>query len=122
MITMFLSFLVERDEQGSSTRWTVTSTAVWRSLPRIGADAGPFVQAVQQTTSAAGMRWADWFSIRRTCGPRRHRDGPPLEEAHVQPREQLAGALEKGLEKTLTAHSERLAALESKAVEQRRPG
>ena len=53
MITMFLSFLVERDEQGvlDAVDRTVDRCLAHR-FQRVGADAGPFALAVQQNTQA----------------------------------------------------------------------
>ena len=40
------------------------------------------------------------------------------EAAHAEPREQFVGAMQQALELTLTAHAQRLSALEGKSVEQ----
>ena len=120
MIVMFLSFLVERDEQGvldAVDRYVDRCLA--HRFQRIGADAGPFVQAVRENNQAllecvGGLvqHQAELWAETVAALDRRS------EEAHARPREQLIEALEKGLEKTLDAHAERLAALEGKAVEQ----
>ncbi len=120
MITMFLSFLVERDEQGvldAVDRYVDRCLA--HRFQRVGADAAPFVQAVRENDRAlmeavGGLvqRQAELWEKTVTAIDRRS------EEAHARPREQLIEALEKGLEKTLEVHARRLAALESKTVEQ----
>ena len=120
MIVMFLSFLVERDEQGvldAVDRYVDRCLA--HRFQRIGADVGPFVQAVrengqalQESVGGLVQRQAELWAETVAAIERRS------EEAHARPREQLIEALEKGLEKTLDAHARRLAALEAKAVEQ----
>ncbi|HVS34065.1 MAG TPA: MotA/TolQ/ExbB proton channel family protein, partial [Gemmataceae bacterium] len=120
MITMFLSFLVERDEQGvldAVDRWVDRSLA--HRFQRVGAEVGPFVQAVRENNQAllqsvGGLvqHQAELWAETLKAMDRR------AEEAHVQPREKLIEALEKGLQKTLDTHAQRLAALEIKAVEQ----
>ena len=103
MITMFLSFLVERDEQGvldAVDRYVDRCLA--HRFQRVGADAGPFVQAVRENDQAllecvGGLvqRQAELWAETVAAMDRR------AEEAHARPREQLIEALEKGLEKTL---------------------
>jgi hypothetical protein len=120
MIVMFLSFLVERDEQGVLE---AVDRCIDRCLAhrfeRVGADAAPFVQAVRendkalmQSVDGLVQRQADLWAEAVAAQDRR------AEEAHARPREQLLEALETGLAKTLDAHATRLVALESKAVEQ----
>ena len=61
MITMFLSFLVERDEQGvlDAVDRTVDRCLAHR-FQRVGADTGPFALAVQQNTrGVAGVDGAN---------------------------------------------------------------
>ena len=86
---------------------------------RVGADAGPFVQAVRDNgeallDSVGGLvqRQAELWAATVEAIDRRS------EEAHARPREQMLEALENGLSKTLRTHAECLAALEGKAVEQ----
>jgi biopolymer transport protein ExbB/TolQ len=119
MIVMFLSFLVERDEQGvlDAVDRAIDACLAHR-FQRVGADAGPFVQAVRDNSKAlldsiGGLvqRQAELWAAAVEAIDRR------AEEAHARPREQMIEALETGLDKTLQTHAERLAALESKAVE-----
>ncbi len=120
MITMFLSFLVERDEQGvldAVDRYVDRCLA--HRFQRVGADAAPFVQAVRENDQAlmesvGGLvrHQAELWAQTVTALDRRS------EEAHARPREQLIGAVETALEKTLDTHARRLAALESKTTEQ----
>ena len=87
MITMFVSFLVERDEQGvlDAVDRTVDRCLAHR-FQRGGTDAGPFAQAVQQNTQAllASMdqliqrqaelwarRWPRWTSAPKRFTPPR---------------------------------------------------
>ena len=120
MIVMFLSFLVERDEQGvldAVDRYVDRCLA--HRFQRVGADAGPFVQAVRDNNSAlmatvAGLvqhqaqLWAETIAAM----------DKRAEEAHARPREQLVESLEKALAQTLQVHSQRLAAGEQKTLEQ----
>jgi biopolymer transport protein ExbB/TolQ len=120
MVVMFLSFLVERDEQGVLE---AVDRCVDRCLAhrfqRVGADAGPFARAVQDNNAALldavgalVRRQAElWAESIRAIDRR-------AEESQARPREELLGALQKGLADTLHAHAQRLAALENKAVEQ----
>ena len=120
MITMFLSFLVERDEQGvlDAVDRTIDRRLAHR-FQRVGGDAGPFAQAVEQNTRAMiesmgqlVQKQAEVWARTVTEMDRRS------EAAHAGPREQFVGAVETALEKTLEAHAKRLAALESKTTEQ----
>lgn len=120
MIVMFLSFLVERDEQGvldAVDRYVDRCLA--HRFQRVGADVGPFVQVVRDNTlalldSVGGLvqhqseLWAETVSAmdRRA------------EEAHARPREQMVEALELALTATLQAHAQRLAAVENQALVQ----
>ena len=120
MITMFLSFLVERDEQGVLD---AVDRAIDRGLAhrfqRVGADAGPFAQAVQQNTQAMMEAMGQLVQKQaevwaRTVAEMDRRS----EEMHAKPREQFVGAVESALEKTLETHAKRLATLEGKTTEQ----
>ena len=120
MITMFLSFLVERDEQGVLD---AVDRAIDRCLAhrfqRVGADAGPFAQAVQQNTQAMMEAMGQLVQKQaevwaRTVAEMDRRS----EEMHAKPREQFVGAVESALEKTLETHAKRLATLEGKTTEQ----
>jgi MotA/TolQ/ExbB proton channel family len=120
MITMFCSFLVERVEQGilESVDQEVERQLAHRFL-RIAGDSGPFVEALRQNTQvlldATGQlveRQADVWAKALTEHHLR------TSQASAKQQEQMAGALEKALERTLQTHSQRLAGMEKQTVEQ----
>jgi hypothetical protein len=120
MVTMFVSFLVERQEQGvldAVDRYVERELA--HRFQRHAADSGPFVSVVQENTRVvldATARvvqqqadvWAKSLAEteRRAAGMRQEQEAS------------LAAALEQALEKTLRTHEQRLAALEKQAAEQ----
>jgi biopolymer transport protein ExbB/TolQ len=119
MITMFISFLVERDEQGVlDTVDRMIDRCLAHRFQRVGADAGPFVQAVQQNTQvlldAMGQlvqRQAEvWGTTVAEMDKR-------FEAFHAGPREQFIGTVQQALELALTAHAQKLSAMEGKSLE-----
>jgi hypothetical protein len=120
MVTMFVSFLVERQEQAvldAVDRYVERELA--HRFQRLAADSGPFVNVVQENTRVvldATTRvvqqqadvWAKSLAEteRRAVGLRQEQEAS------------LAAALEQALEKTLRTHEQRLAALEKQAAEQ----
>ena len=119
MITMFISFLVERDEQGvlDAVDRTVDRCLAHR-FQRVGADAGPFALAVQQNTQALldamgrlVQRQAELWGATIAEMDKRS------EAVHAAPREQFMGAVQQALELALTAHAQKLSAMEGKSVE-----
>ncbi|HEY7308434.1 MAG TPA: MotA/TolQ/ExbB proton channel family protein [Gemmataceae bacterium] len=120
MITMFCSFLVERREQAilEAVDREVERQLAHRFL-RIAGDSGPFVEALRQNTNvlleATGQlvqRQAEVWARALTENERR------MHEATSRQQEQMAGALEAAIKGTLQTHSQLLAALEKKSVEQ----
>ncbi|HWG41807.1 MAG TPA: MotA/TolQ/ExbB proton channel family protein [Gemmataceae bacterium] len=120
MITMFCSFLVERQEQDILES---VDREVERQLghrfQRIAGDSGPFVEALRQNTQvlldATGQlveRQADVWAKALTENQRR------TSESSARQQEQMAGALETALKATLTTHSQMLGALEKQSLEQ----
>ena len=121
MITMFLSFLVERDEQGvldavdrtidrclahrfQRSRAPTPGRSCWRCSRTREA----MMEAMGRLVQKQAEVWA------RTVAEMDRRS----EETHAKPREQFVGAVESALERTLETHAKRLAALEGKTAEQ----
>jgi biopolymer transport protein ExbB/TolQ len=119
MVTMFLSFLLDRAEQGvleSVDRYADEQLA--HRFERTGPEGGEFVAVVRQNTDVLVRAteqlvekqaevWARTFAEterRRT-------------EADQRQQKLLLGALEAMLERTLETHSKRLANLEKQVVE-----
>ncbi len=119
MITMFISFLVERDEQGVLDAVDrMVDRCLAHRFQRVGADAGPFAQAVEQNTQALldsmgqlVQRQAEVWSTTVAAMDKRS------EAVHAAPREQFMGSVQQALELALTAHAQKLSAMESKSVE-----
>jgi biopolymer transport protein ExbB/TolQ len=119
MITMFISFLVERDEQGVLDAVDrLVDRCLAHRFQRIGADVGPFAQAVQQNTQALldsmgqlVQRQAEVWST--TVAEMDKRSAA----VHAAPREQFVGAMQQALELALTAHAQKLSAMEGKSLE-----
>jgi hypothetical protein len=120
MVTMFLSFLVERREQGVLE---AVDGYVERHLAhrfgRAGADAAPVLEAVRQNsqtlleaTDALVRRQAELWAA--TLGEVQKR----ALAAGSEQQEKLTQGLELALDRTLEAHGRRLAALEKQALEQ----
>jgi biopolymer transport protein ExbB/TolQ len=120
MVTMFVSFLVERQEQGvleEVDRYIDRHLA--HRFQRLAGDSGPFVEIVRQSTHALleatqhlVERQAELWA--RTLGESEQR--AVQSQGRVQ--ERVAAAVEAALERTLTTQAQRLAALETQAVEQ----
>jgi hypothetical protein len=120
MVTMFLSFLVDRVEQGvlqEVDRYADAQLA--HRFERTGAEGGEFVAVVRQNTQVLVKAtevlvqkqaevWAQAFAE----AERRRA------EADKRQQQVVAKALENMLERTLETHSQRLAALEKRVVEQ----
>jgi biopolymer transport protein ExbB/TolQ len=120
MLTMLLSFVVERAEQGVVEAVDqFADRELAHRFERTGSEGGEFVEVVRRHTDVlvkameklverqAGV-WAkalEEVDRRRIEAERRHE-------------ERLTVALEAALEKTLEAHARRLAALEKQVVEQ----
>ncbi|MHB8736526.1 MAG: MotA/TolQ/ExbB proton channel family protein, partial [Terriglobales bacterium] len=120
MITMFCSFLVERQEQDILEG---VDREVERQLghrfQRVAGDSGPFIEALRQNTQvlldATGQlveRQADVWAKALTENQRR------TSESSARQQEQMAGALEMALKNTLQTHSQLLGTLEKQALEQ----
>lgn len=120
MVLMFISFLVERAEQGildAVDRFVDRHLA--HRFERTGTEGGEFVEVVRQNTQVlvrateqlvqkqAGV----WARALEEVDRRRN-------EAEQKMQERLAKTLETALERTLETHARRLATLEKAAVEQ----
>jgi biopolymer transport protein ExbB/TolQ len=120
MVTMFVSFLVERQEQAvldAVDRYVERELA--HRFQRLAADSGPFVSVVQENTrvvldatARVVQQQADIWAKSLAETERRAAELRARQEAS------LAAALEQALEKTLRTHEQRLAALEKQAAEQ----
>lgn len=120
MVTMFLSFLMDRAEQGvllSVDRYAEEQLA--HRFERTGTEGGEFVQVVRHNTQVLldaterlvekqAAVWARTFAeIDRQRG-----------EMEGRQQKVLVGALETMLERTLETHTKRLAGLEKQVVQQ----
>jgi biopolymer transport protein ExbB/TolQ len=120
MVTMFFSFLVERQEQAvldAVDRYVERELA--HRFQRLAADSGPFVSVVQENTrvvldatACVVQQQADVWAKSLAETERRAAELRKNQEAS------LAAALEQALEKTLRTHEQRLAALEKQSAEQ----
>jgi biopolymer transport protein ExbB/TolQ len=116
MVTMFCSFLVERQEQGVLDAVDLyVDRQLAHRFQRAGADTGPVAEAVRQNAQAVldamgqlVQRQADVWAQTIAETEKRSAEGQA----------RLTGALEAALERTLHTHAQRLAALEQQAVEQ----
>jgi biopolymer transport protein ExbB/TolQ len=119
MITMFISFLVERDEQGVLDAVDrMVDRCLAHRFQRVSADAGPFVQAVQQNTQV--MLEAMGQLVQRQAevwGATVAEMDKRSEAFHTAPREQFIGTVQQALELALTAHAQKLSAMEGKSLE-----
>jgi len=120
MVTMFLSFIVERAEQSvldSVDRYAERELA--HRFERAGADESEFfemtrrntailLEAVENLVERQAAMWADAL----------HEAERRRLEAEQRTQERLAGALEAALEKTLETHARRLVELEKKMAEE----
>jgi biopolymer transport protein ExbB/TolQ len=119
MLLMFLSFLVERQEQGvlEAVDGYVERQLAHR-FERAGADLGPvaalmerqtqgMVQAVEGLAQKQAEAWAGALAA-----PEKR-----AAELHGQMLQQVAGILQQALENTLATHSKRLQALEQQVTE-----
>jgi biopolymer transport protein ExbB/TolQ len=119
MLTMFLSFVVDRLEQGAledvdryvdchlAHRFARPGGAGDGTLEAVRQNTQVLLQASEELVRRQAELWASTIEeadYRRTEEEKRHQ-------------ERLAGALEKALERTLKAHAEQVAALQRQAVE-----
>jgi hypothetical protein len=119
MVLMFLSFLVERHEQGVLAAVDgYVERQLGHRFQREGAEAGPLaalleqqarglVQAVEGLAQKQAEVWAGALAA-----PEKR-----AAEVHGQMLQQLGGVLRKTLEDTLETHNRRLAALEQQMTE-----
>jgi biopolymer transport protein ExbB/TolQ len=120
MLTMFLTFLVERLEQGvleAVDRYADDELA--HRFERTGAEGGEFVEVVRQNTQVLikateqlVQRQAEVWAKALEQGRRQ------WTEAGARQQERLTAALDAALERTLASHAQRLAALEKQVIEQ----
>jgi biopolymer transport protein ExbB/TolQ len=120
MLTMFLSFLVDRVEQGvlhAVDRYADAQLA--HRFERTGAEGGEFVEVVRhntqvliKATEALVQKQAEVWAKAFAEAERRRT------EAEQRQQQIVAKALEALLERTLESHAKRLAALEKQVVEQ----
>ncbi|MBV9124845.1 MAG: MotA/TolQ/ExbB proton channel family protein [Planctomycetes bacterium] len=118
MITMFLSFVVERVEQGvleAVDRYVDRQLA--HRFERLTGENGEYIAVLRQNTQVLlrateqlvkqqAEVWAKAFEEARQARA----------EAGKQQQEQVSQALEAALEKTLTTHARRLTALENQVI------
>ncbi|HMC64099.1 MAG TPA: MotA/TolQ/ExbB proton channel family protein, partial [Gemmataceae bacterium] len=120
MAVMFLSFIVERAEQGVLDRVDeYVDCHLAHRFERVAGDGAGIAENVRQNTHAlvraleqvAAQQAAAWAKAQAASEERRL-------EADEQWQQRLAGAVESALERTLAAHSRRLAELEKQAADQ----
>jgi biopolymer transport protein ExbB/TolQ len=120
MVTMFLSFIVERAEQGvldSVDRFADRELA--HRFERSGTEGGEFVAVAKHQTQVllqalehvVQRQTALWSQALETTDVRRT-------EAEQQMHTRLSTAIERALEKTLETHTQRLASLEKQAAQE----
>jgi biopolymer transport protein ExbB/TolQ len=116
MLTMFFTFLVERAEQAALDavdRYVDRELA--HRFQRASAESSPFLEAVQQNTQV--LLDASDRLVRRQAEVWAQSLGQ-TERRTAEAQDQMVGAIETALERTLQSHAGRLAALEKQAVEQ----
>jgi biopolymer transport protein ExbB/TolQ len=114
MLTMFLSFLVEKAEQGvlDHVDHLVDEQLAHRFQRTEAMTAAPQTQELMAVAEQLVQRQAElWAKSFRE----RERES---NEVYAQHQDRLASALETALDRTLQSHSQRLAALEKQAIEQ----
>jgi hypothetical protein len=120
MTAMFLSFLVERAEQGVlETVDQFTDSQLAHRFERLGVESGPFTdvvrhhsQQVLRTCEQLVQRQAElWAKTLEEMERRRA-------EAEQRQQDRLAAAIEAALEKTLRSHAQHLAGLEKQTLQQ----
>jgi hypothetical protein len=120
MVLMFLSFLVEKQEQGLLE---LVDSLVERQLghrfKRESAEAAPFLEVVRQSSEALSAtveglvrKQADVWAAALNEPERR------VTTLYKQAQEQLTHALGQALDQTIEAYSQRLAALEQQTLSQ----
>jgi biopolymer transport protein ExbB/TolQ len=120
MLTMFLTFLVERVEQSvleSVDRYADEELA--HRFERTGTEGGEFVEVVRQNTQVLVkateqlvQRQVEVWAKTLDQGQRQ------WTEAGNKQQERLSAALDAALERTVASHAQRLAALEKQVMEQ----
>jgi hypothetical protein len=120
MVTMFLSFLLDRAEQGvleSVDRYADEQLA--HRFERTGPEGGEFVEVVRQHTNVLVQATEQLVQKQAEVWARTFAE-TERQRAQADQRQQklLLGALEAMLEKTLETHARRLANLEKQVVEQ----
>jgi len=142
MLTMFLTFLVERLEQGVlETVDRYADDQLAHRFERTGAEGGEFVEVVRQNTQVLvkateqlvqrqATVWAQTLEVGQrqwteAGAKQQERLTAALEtgqrqwtEAGAKQQERLTAALETALERTLASHAQRLAALEKQTMDQ----
>jgi hypothetical protein len=119
MVTMFISFLVERAEQGildTVDRYAERELA--HRFERTGAEGGEFVEVVRRNTDVLVRATAQLVQQQAALWAQTLEE---TERRHAAAdrgqQERLTAALEAALEKTLETHSRRLVMLEKQVVE-----
>jgi biopolymer transport protein ExbB/TolQ len=120
MVLMFLSYLVERQEQGillSVDR--LVDQQLGHRFQREGADSAPIIEIVKQQTqslvqSVEGLviKQAELWAAAMQEPERR------AASAYQQVQQQLTNALGQALDQTIEAYAQRLAALEQQSLQQ----
>ena len=122
MLTMFLTFSVERLEQGVvQTVDRYADDQLAHRFERTGAEGGEFVEVVRQNTQVLvkateqlvqrqAAVWAQTLEARDS--------GSAERSGRDEQQERLTAALEAALERTLASHAQRLAALEKQTMDQ----
>jgi len=120
MLTMFLTFLVERLEQGIlETVDRYADDQLAHRFERAGAEGGEFVAVVRQNTQVLVQATEQLVQRQAAVWAKALAEGErQWTEAASKQQERLTAALEAALERTLASHAQRLAALEKLTVDQ----
>jgi biopolymer transport protein ExbB/TolQ len=120
MATMFLSFLTERTEQGvlDAVDQYVDRQLAHR-FERAAADSGAFVAVVRQNTQVLLQATEQLVQRQADVWAKAFEQAERQRQAAVQQQQQqFTAAIESALEKTLEAHTRRLAGLERQMADQ----
>jgi biopolymer transport protein ExbB/TolQ len=118
MLLMFLTFLVERVEQGILERVdTVVESELGHRFQRTGTEHGPVLEAVHGNTTQM-LRAVDGLVEKQIALWARNLESVTRigKESATQQHGQLTTSLEKAMESTLTRHMQRLTELEAQVL------
>jgi biopolymer transport protein ExbB/TolQ len=120
MLTMFLTFLVERVEQGVLEKVDhYADEQLAHRFERTGAEGGEFVAVVRQNTNVLLQATEQLVQKQASVWAKALEEGQrQWTSVGAQQQERITKALETALERTLASHAQRLAGLEKQMMEQ----